>query len=349
MAPETSDGTAVPGVRAASGAAPREAGRGTAGAPGVLSRRRFLGAAAGAAILGRALPRQRRVDPYVLVLGVAQDGGMPQTGCYAPRCERARERDQPRYVSSLAIVEPDAGRYYLVDASPDLRHQMDLIDDPGFRPRTQARRPFDGIFLTHAHMGHYLGLAELGREGLGMAPTPCYCTPEMARYLSSNGPWSLLVDEGRLDLRPVEFERWYEIDDTLSARATPVPHRPEFSDTVGWTFRGPNRSLLYLPDINSWEAWERDVAEVVRGVDVALLDGSFYGPEEVPGRNIEDIPHPLVPHTMDLLQDVARGESEVAFIHLNNTNPALDEDSEEAREIASRGFSVATEGQRFGL
>ena len=314
-----------------------------------VSRREFLGAAAGAALLGPGLPSWFRADPYVLVPGVAQDGGMPQTGCYAPRCDRAREREQPRYVSSLAIVEPDAGRYYLVDASPDLRQQMDLIDDPGFRSRAQARRPFDGIFLTHAHMGHYLGLAHLGREGLGIAPTPCYCSPEMAGFLASNGPWSLLVDEGRLDLRPVEFERWYEIDDSLSAMATPVPHRPEFSDTVGWTFRGPSRSVLYLPDIDSWEAWDRDIAEVVRGVDVALLDASFYSPGEVPGRNIEDIPHPMVPHTMDLLQEVARGESEVVFIHLNNTNPALDEASAEAREIVSRGFSVAREGQRFGL
>ena len=248
-----------------------------------VSRREFLGAAAGAALLGPGLPSWRRADPYVLVLGVAQDGGMPQTGCYAPRCDRAREREQPRYVCSLAIVEPDAGRHYLVDASPDLRQQMDLIDDPGFRARAQARRPFDGIFLTHAHMGHYLGLAHLGREGLGIAPTPCYCSPEMAGFLASNGPWSLLVDEGRLDLRPVEFDRWYEIDDSLSAMATPVPHRPEFSDTVGWTFRGPSRSLLYLPDIDSWEEWDRDVAEVVRGVDVALLDASFYSPGRFPG------------------------------------------------------------------
>ena len=316
---------------------------------GRISRREFLGAAAGAAFVGPRLAPSWRADPYALVLGVAQDGGMPQTGCYAPRCDRARERERPRYVSSLAIVEPDAPRYYLVDASPDLRQQMDLIDDPGFRARAQARRPFDGIFLTHGHMGHYLGLAHLGREGLGIAPTPCYCSPEMAGFLASNGPWSLLVDEGRLDLRPVEFDRWYEISDSLSAMATPVPHRPEFSDTVGWTFRGPSRSLLYLPDIDSWEAWDRDVAEVVAGVDVALLDASFYSPGEVPGRNIEDIPHPMVPHTMDLLQEVARSESEVVFIHLNNTNPALDEGSAEAREIVSRGFSVATEGQRFGL
>ncbi len=315
-----------------------------------LSRRELLGVVAGGALLGAAGSQPGRAGLYVLVLGVAQDGGMPQAGCYAPRCERARQRGRPRYASSLAVIAPDTGRYYLVDASPDLRQQMDLIEEPGFRVRAQARRPFDGIFLTHAHMGHYLGLAHLGREGLGVAPTPCYCSPSMADFLSSNGPWSLLIQEGRLELRPVEFGRWYEVDDQLVAMAVPVPHRAEFSDTVAWTFRGPSRSLLYLPDIDSWDEWNRDVVEVVQGVDVALLDGTFFSPDEVPGRNIEDIPHPLVPHTMDRLASVVPdGRTEVAFIHLNNTNPALDETSREVRQIESRGFSVTSEGQRFTL
>ncbi len=311
-----------------------------------LSRRHFLGVLA-LASLGRLHPGVD--DPYVLVLGVAQDGGMPQAGCYSDACQRARTRSMPRYSSSLAIVEPEAGRYYLVDASPDLRLQMDLIDDAGFRRRSAQRRPFDGIFLTHAHIGHYLGLALLGREGLGIAPTPCYCSASMADYLRSNGPWSLMVEEGRLDLRPVEPDRWIRIDEQLSARALPVPHRREFSDTVGWLFRGPSRTVLYLPDIDRWEAWERPVEELVASVDVSLLDGSFYSAGELPGRSIEEIPHPLIPGTMERLQAVVRSGRSVVFIHLNNTNPALDEESPEAREILRRGFAVASEGQRFPL
>lgn len=290
-----------------------------------------------------------RADPYALVLGVSQDSGMPQVGCYAERCERARARERPRFAASLALVDADRDRYYLVDATPDITRQLDLIDEPGFRARAEARRPFDGIFLTHAHIGHYSGLAVLGREGLGIAPTPTYCTERMAAYLRSNGPWELMVREGRLDLRPVVPAAWTRIDDRLEARALLVPHRPEYADTVGWIFRGPSQTLLYLPDIDSWERWDLSVADVVASVDVALLDASFFSGEEVPGRNIEDIPHPLVPHSMDVLQERVDAGDRVVFTHLNNTNPAIFEDSDEAREVYRRGFEIATEGQRIPL
>ncbi len=311
-----------------------------------LSRRAFLGSSLLAAGAPRALFQQ--AEPYVLVLGVVQDGGLPQAGCYSERCERARS-EPPRYVASLAIVVPEAERFYLVDASPNLAAQMDLIEEPAFRRRATRRDPFDGIFLTHAHMGHYLGLALLGREGLGIQPTPCYCSPAMERYLTDNGPWSLMVEEGRLEFPRIPMERWTDVDGVFDVRMMPVPHRPEFSDTVAYMFRGSRQTILYVPDIDSWEAWDRPVAEVVAGVDVALIDGSFYSGDEVPGRNIEDIPHPLIPHSMDLLQDAARTQSRVVFIHLNNTNPALDRGGPAEREIERRRFEVAREGLRIPL
>lgn len=274
---------------------------------------------------------------------------MPQVGCYADRCERARARENPRFAASMALVDAERDRYYLVDATPDITRQLDLIEEPGFRARAEARRPFDGIFLTHAHIGHYSGLAVLGREGLGIVPTPTYCTERMAEYLRTNGPWELMVREGRLDLRPVMPGAWTRVDDHLEARALLVPHRPEYADTVGWIFRGPTQSILYLPDIDSWEAWELSVEDVVASVDVALLDASFYSGDEVPGRNIEDIPHPLVPHSMDVLQARVDSGDRVVFTHLNNTNPALFEDSDEAREVYRRGFEIATEGLRIPL
>ena len=157
------------------------------------------------------------------------------------------------------------------------------------------------------------------------------------------------VREGRLDLTPVAPDTWFRVDDWLEARALVVPHRPEYADTVGWVFRGPTQSLLYLPDIDSWDRWELSIEAVVESVDVALLDATFYSGAEVPGRNIEDIPHPLVPASMDRLQAQVEAGSRVVFTHLNNTNPAIFEDSEEAREVASRGFEIATEGMRIGL
>ena len=315
----------------------------------MLSRRELVLSAGLAALTWRGGGKWRwgqDASPYALVLGTAQDGGVPQLSCYTPRCARARR--EPQYVTSLALVHPQRDRYYLVDASPDITRQVDLIPAAGFRARAAARRPFDGIFLTHAHIGHYLGLALLGREGVGMQETPVYCTPRMRTYLSTNGPWSLMVDEGRIVFPDVPVDTVFEVDEWLSARMIPVPHRPEFSDTVGWLFRGPSGSVLYLPDIDRWEEWQYPVVDIVRAVDVSLIDGSFYSAEEVPGRRIEDIPHPLIPHTMDLLEGTVRDGARVVFTHFNNTNPAPDS-GEETEKIRRRGFEIAQQGMRLPL
>ena len=278
---------------------------------------------------------------------------MPQAGCYTERCDAARV-GPPRYVTSLALIMPARGgpdqrSYYLVDASPDLRAQMDMIDDPAFRRRAQARRPFDGIFLTHAHMGHYLGLAFLGRESLAVSATPVYCTDAMREFLSTNGPWSLMVDEGRLVFPSVQPGDWFRVDGAFEARMTLVPHRPEFSDTVAWEFRAVRRTLLYLPDIDAWNRWNRRIEDVVAQTDVALLDGAFFRPEEVPGRRVEDIPHPMIPDTMARLEHLTGGSRRIVFTHLNNTNPVLDQASLEARQVVDRGFELAREGMIFPL
>lgn len=318
-----------------------------------LSRRGFLHAAGAglAAHLPLTAGRRRPQHPgelLAVMLGSVQDGGLPQAGCYTERCERAR-RGTPRYVASLALVEPAADRYYLVDASPDLPRQMDLVPGDGFRRRAAARRPFDGIFLTHAHIGHYLGLAHLGREALGISPTACYCTERMAAFLRTNGPWSLMVEEGRLVLDPLVTDTWRRVSPALSVKAIPVPHRDEYSDTVGFVFRGPRRALLYLPDIDRWSEWSRRIEDVVREVDVALLDGSFYSDREVPGRSYEDIRHPLVPETMSRLAEVVAEGHQVIFTHLNNSNPVLDEGGPAERAVLDAGFGIAREGATLGL
>jgi pyrroloquinoline quinone biosynthesis protein B len=292
-------------------------------------------------------------DVQALVLGSVQDAGLPQVGCYTPLCDAGRtlhRQGRGRFVASLALVEPSTERFYLVDATPDITRQIDLITHPAFRRRARERRPFDGIFLTHAHIGHYAGLALLGNEGLGIRDTPVYCTAAMADFLAANQPWRFLVDQGRIAMRPLEPGLWHPMDELLDVRLWRVPHRDELADTVAFTFRGPEASLLYLPDINAWSLWERDVAQAVAGVDVALLDGSFWSLDELPGRSIEDIPHPLMTQTMDALQSVVdERRSRVVLTHLNNSNPALDDDGPERAEVLRRGFEIAREGMRFEL
>ena len=158
-----------------------------------------------------------------------------------------------------------------------------------------------------------------------------------------------MVDEGRLVFPLVQMDEWHRVDDTLSVKLILVPHRHEFSDTVAFVFRGARRSLLYVPDIDRWEDWHVRIEDLVEEVDVALIDGSFYSPAEVPGRNIEDIPHPLIPHSMDRLQSAVQSGNRVVFTHLNNTNPVHDQDSAEAAEVGRRGFVVARAGMRFPL
>lgn len=325
-----------------------------------MNRRHFLAALAGGALTPRALaamarPRRWRADDemYALVLGTTQDAGFPQVGCYTPRCDRGRALHAAgagRFVSSLALVAPAAERYYLVDATPDITRQIDLIDEPGFRRRAAERRPFDGIFLTHAHIGHYTGLALLGNEGLGVRDTPVYCTRAMADFLAANQPWRFLVDQGRIVLRPLEAERWHRIDEDLEVQLWRVPHRDEFADTVGFVFRGPRGTLLFLPDIDHWGRWGRGAPGSVREVDVALIDGAFWSLDELPGRAIEDVPHPPITHSMDVFQPVVdAGATRVLFTHLNNSNPALDDGGPEQAEIRRRGYEVAREGLRFPL
>lgn len=309
----------------------------------MITRRRFVHSMAAATTLGG----WRDDETQAIVLGSVQDGGFPQAGCYSVRCDRARSH--PRYVASLALVQPHTERYYLVDATPDIRAQMDLIPGAAFRERAMARRPFDGIFLTHAHIGHYLGLALLGNEGLGITRTPCYCTPRMADFLRTNGPWSLMVEQERLLLEALPLGDWYRVDPELEVRAVPVPHRQEYSDTVGFVFRARHRALLYLPDVDRWERMHPPLEDVVNTVDVALLDGSFYSASEIPGRNLEDLPHPLIPHTMAYLQPRLRGTREIVFTHFNNTNAVLDAGSAAERHVLTEGFALAREGTVYRL
>ena len=326
-----------------------------------MHRRHFLSALAAGAVIPRSLLSSLDAaaattvagDVYAMMLGTVQDAGVPQVGCYTELCDAGRAlhaSGQGRYVSSLALVEPEAERFYLVDATPDITRQIDLITEPAFRRRAAERRPFDGILLTHAHIGHYTGLAVLGNEGLGILDTPVYCTEAMADFLASNQPWRFLVDQGRIELRPLALDRWHRLDEHLEVQLWKVPHRDEFADTVGFVFRGPEASMLFLPDINSWSLWDKDAAEAVASVDIALLDGSFWSMDEMPGRAVEDIPHPLMTQSMDTFQGVVdRGDSRVVLTHLNNSNPALDEDGPQQAEIARRGFEIAREGMRFAL
>ena len=287
---------------------------------------------------------------YVSVLGIAQDAGTPQVGCYSDNCERAREAGQ-LFASSLMLVDKPNNKFFLFDASPDIRAQFDLVTEPSFRTRAAERSPLDGIFLTHAHMGHYVGLAHLGKEGMGMIPTPTYVDSSMASFLSQNGPWSLMVEEGRLDLVTVIPNRSIALSNSLSAMPIAVPHRAEYTSTLGWIIKGPSKTVLYLPDIDRWEEMNPSIITVLEEyrIDVALLDGSFYSGDELPGRDMSKIPHPTIVSSMKYFSDSLASNTRIIFTHLNNSNPAAWPDTPEARSVTGGGFEIASQGMSIGL
>ena len=304
-------------------------------------------------------PAPRPSAPYVLVLGTAQDGGLPQIGCTEPLCQRARrEPSRRRLVTSLLLVDPSAGRRYLFDASPDLSEQVELARGHPPNRAPEGHRPplFDGVFLTHAHMGHYTGLLELGNEAYGSKGVQTHVSERMATFLTSHHPWRFMVETGALELRRLEVGGSVQLSDELRVEAVAVPHRDEFSDTLAFVIHGPSRSLLYLPDIDKWERWDTwpggatAVEDVLASVDVALVDGSFYAEGELPGRSMADIPHPFISESMERWSELRADErAKVYFTHLNHTNPATDPKSVEGRAVRNAGMAIAADGQLFEL
>jgi pyrroloquinoline quinone biosynthesis protein B len=285
-------------------------------------------------------------NPYIFILGVAQDAGYPQTGCYEEHCmpgwENARVR---RGAVSLGLIDPSASKKYIFDATPDFPAQLYALEVEA----PSERYELNGIFLTHAHIGHYTGLMFLGHEAMGASGVPVYAMPRMKDYLAGNGPWSQLVNYRNIILKALQNE---ETEELGALKVTPflVPHRDEYSETVGYRIDGPSKSAIFIPDINKWADWQTDLSSLVKTVDYALIDATFFADGELPGRDMSKIPHPFVVESMETLATLPVTErNKVWFIHLNHTNPLLNAESQESKLVRSKGFNIAVEGIRLGL
>ncbi len=284
-------------------------------------------------------------DPIVIVLGIAQDAGFPQAGCAKSCCAVAgRDPDARRHVSCLAIVDPVSHERWLIDATPDLREQLRMLD--AIEP-PRGVPGLAGILLTHAHIGHYTGLMFLGHESMGASAVPVYAMPRMRAFLASNGPWDQLVRLRNVTLREITDGGPVRLNERITVTPFRVPHREEYSEVVGFRITGPRRTVVFIPDVDKWERWDREIEDVIAEADVAYLDGTFFAEGELPGRDMSAIPHPFIAETMRRLAPLPAAERDkVRFIHLNHTNPALDPASDAARAIETAGFRVAREGER---
>ena len=289
-------------------------------------------------------------DVEFIILGTAQDAGAPQIGNNDdPAWKNASLKGE---ATSAALVDHKTGARYLFEATPDLREQLYRLDEIA-PSKTEAPLGLSGIFLTHAHIGHYAGLIFVGHESAGTKGLNVHTMPRMGDYLRSNGPWSQLVDFENIKLQPLADEDKTYLERGLSVTPYQVPHRDEFSETVGFEIAGGNKSVLFLPDIDSWDEWEKygqTIEARLAAVDYAFLDATFYDDNELPGRDMSAIPHPRLKGSMDRFDKLPKAEREkVRFIHLNHTNPARFEKSDISKEIARRGYKLAKSGERYCL
>jgi len=284
--------------------------------------------------------------PYLYIIGVAQDAGYPQAGCYSPHCLPGWQDDSfKRSATSIALIDPASSRKYLFEATPDLPDQLyELEVEAPDELFTLA-----GVFLTHAHIGHYTGLMFFGHEAMGTSAIPVFAMPRFKSFLETNGPWSQLVELNNIELTPLENQREQRLG-TITVIPFTVPHRDEYSETVGYRILGPNKSAIFIPDINKWSIWDTDITELIKEVDYALLDATFYKDGELGNRDMSQIPHPFVTESMALFGNFTPEQrNKVWFIHFNHTNPLLNEESEQAQFVRSEGFNVAGEGIRLPL
>ena len=280
---------------------------------------------------------------YVKVLGTIQDGGFPQIDCNKACCQNQWLNPKKKFVSSIAVVDESEKKQWIIDASPEIKFQTKLLKE-----KTNIKN-IEGIFLTHAHIGHYTGLMYYGNEAAGSRDLKVYAMPKMKKFLENNGPWNHLLKQRNIKLIKLSKNNTINISANLKIKPFLVPHREDYSETVGFKIATSKKELIYIPDIDNWEKWDISITELIKNIDFALVDGTFFSEREIE-RDISLIPHPLVKDSLKLFSNLkAKERNKIIFTHFNHTNPLIDESSKEHEEVLSNGFRIAKEGDNFFL
>ena len=281
----------------------------------------------------------------LVVLGTAQDAGAPQIACKKECCKPLWESGQSEAVVALGLIDSTNQKHYLFEATPNITQQLqDLNSIAG---NTSS---FGGVFLTHAHMGHYSGLLFLGKEALGGQSVPVFALPRMRQFLINNGPWEQLISEKNIALRPLVVSKNEKISEKIEITPIQVPHRDEYSETVGYWIKGPHKTALFIPDIDKWERWDTAIESLIQKVDYALLDATFFDGNELPNRDMSKIPHPFLTESLARFDSLEANEkAKIYFIHFNHTNPLLKENSQASKEVRAKGYHIARSGLELSL
>jgi pyrroloquinoline quinone biosynthesis protein B len=283
---------------------------------------------------------------YIPVLGIAQDAGYPHIGCQKECCTNfCNGTSKKQKVVSLGLVDLENKQKWLFEATPDISTQLASLEQNHLKTNTLI----DGIFLTHAHIGHYTGLMYFGREALGKKGTKVFAMPKMITYLTKNCPWSQLVELENIVFEKLQNEATIVLNAQLKGTPFIVPHRDEFSETVGYKIKGENKTALFIPDINKWQKWQKNIVAEVKKVDYAFLDATFFKDEEI-NRPMSEISHPFIEETFHLFknENIAT-KNKILFIHFKHTNPALQNTATKKTTLEKLGFKFAFEGIQLDL
>ena len=284
---------------------------------------------------------QTSESDYIKVLGIVQDAGYPHIGCEKDCCKAVSPGDY--FVSCLGLVDKTNNKRYLFDATPDIHNQLNLLE------KFSDANLVDGIFLTHAHIGHYTGLMYLGREGLGGKNIMVYALKRMSRFLTKNGPWDQLVKLNNISIQTISNKEFVKLSENIFVIPIRVPHRDEYSETVGYKIIGKSKKILFIPDIDKWDEWKKSIIEEVKLVDYAFIDGTFYNGTEI-NRDMREIPHPSIEETLQLFSNQPVAErNKIYFIHINHTNPILTNKNGIRNLVEGLGFNIAQKGLKFKL
>jgi pyrroloquinoline quinone biosynthesis protein B len=291
---------------------------------------------------------------WVRVLGAAAGGGFPQWNCNCPQCRAVRDGSrpcQPRTQSS-ATVSADYRRWFLLNASPDLRTQIDSF--PALHPQQLRDSPLQAVLLTDAELDHTLGLLLLREAGR----LEVHATTTVHEILcAGTALLHTLSAYAHVKWRPVVPGREVALADGLSYRAFPVPttKRARFGiregeeSVVGYRITNgyTGKALVYLPSAQQLTA---SVRAHLEGCTYLLFDGTCWQDDEliqlgIARKTAREMGHLPISGAGGSLEQLAPLPIErKIYIHINNTNPILLEDAPERRIVEEHGLEVAADG-----
>ena len=283
-----------------------------------------------------------RQNIRAMILGIAQDGGVPHPGCYCDTCQFYWDNQIVLSPSSLAII--DEKQLHLFDVTRNLDRQL----------RKVGNKNVTDIWLTHGHIGHIDGIGLFGKEVMNLKNVRLHASELMIKLIENTPKWNKLIEDKILI--PIQFNSNESMQISENLKITPirVPHRDELTDTHAFMINGPEKSLLYLPDHDTWEETLNMVQQdsVIEwfdflGIEIVLMDGTFWSKNELSRQ--DDVPHPPVVESLERLGNVKGKELEVFFIHFNHTNPLLIPKSNEIKKLLDSGCKIPIEGQQFLL